>query len=691
MDVGNIRNLAILGQSGSGKTSLAEAMLYTAKAISRLGKVDEGTSAMDFEPEEIKRKISTNAAFHNLGWKKTKVYFIDTPGEDNFIAEARMGLRGADNALFVLDSVDPVKPQAVKIWSMIREARLPAIMCVNKLDRERANFHKTIEAIKANLDVRLVPVCLPVGLESGFKAIVDLVQMKAFEYPEDGSGKAQALEIPSALQAEVENLRNNLVEYAAESDDTLLEKFLEGGELTSEEIVSGLRQGIVKGSFVPVCCSSALKNCGANILLDLMVHFLPSPGERGAVTGTDPKNGEEISRSPSPESPVSGLVIKTLTDPYAGRLSILKVCSGTVKPDGILYNASREVDERFGQILVLEGKAQKPVPEAGPGEIIAIAKLKETATGDTLCDRSQPVILPFIALPKPVLTYAVKPKSRGDEEKITQALARLQEEDPTIAVSRDFETGELLLSGMGPIHIDNTVDKMTRKFGVNVDLTLPKIPYRETVKSTKKGVVYRHKKQTGGAGQFAEVHFDISTLPRGEGFQFEEALVGMNVPRNFVPAVEKGLHEALKTGPLAGFPVVDVKVRFYDGKSHEVDSSEMAFKIAAIQCFKKGVLEAKPALLEPIVKLTITVPDDAVGDIIGDLNSRRGKVMGMEPGEGGQKVVALVPRAEVQRYVLDLNAMTAGRGTFITEPSHYEEVPPNLAEKIIAQVQEDRA
>jgi elongation factor G len=690
MDVGSIRNLSLIAHSGSGKTSLAEALLHTAKVTKRLGKVDEGTSALDFEPEEVQRHMSISTAFHRLVWKKIEICLLDTPGDDNFISETNIALRAADNILFVVDAVDPVKPLTEKIWTMAKDFSLPTLMFVNKMDRERADFNKALDAVRDILNVRAVPICLPIGSQEDFKGIVDLVQMKAYSYADDESGKAVPIDIPGDLRDEVESLRNNLIEYAAESDDSLLEKFLEGAELTPEEIVSGLRQGIISGGFVPVCCGSALKNAGTASLLDFIAEFLSSPDLRGEIVGSDPKSGNEITRKPLPDSPASALVIKTLTDPYAGRLSILRIYSGTFRPDGTLYNAQKGILERYGQLLALEGKSQKPVEEAGPGAIVAIAKLKETNTGDTLSDPANPIICPFVKLPGAVLTYALKPKSRADEEKITQALARLQEEDPTLVLQRDPQTNELLLSGSGQIHIDNTIAKMERKFGVKVDLNLPKIPYRETIKTTKKGIIYRHKKQTGGAGQFAEVHFDVSALSRGEGFEFEEALVGMNVPRNFVPAVEKGLQEAIKLGPLAGFPVVDVKVRFYDGKSHEVDSSEMAFKIAAIQCLKKGLLEAKPTLLEPIVKLAIRVPDDAVGDVIGDLNSRRGKVMGMEPGDTGQTIVALVPLAEVQRYVLDLNAMTAGRGVFTVEPSHYEEVPANLTEKVIAKAQEEK-
>ncbi len=687
MEIAKTRNFAIVSQSGSGKTSLAEALLFSAKATKKLGSVDNESSHLDFEPEEVKRKITISAAFFAFKWNKHSLFLMDTPGEDNFLHETIAALRVADSCIFVADAVDPIKPQTQKIWSMISERNIPVIMFLNKLDRERARFTESIDSLKEALDIRLVPISLPIGIEEGFTGIVDLVHMKAYEFSEDG--KKKPVDIPEDMADEVEEARSNLIEYAAESKEELLEKFLEGEELSSDEIISGLRQGILDGGFIPVVCGSATKNIGPSVLLELIVSFLPSPEERGEVTGTNPETGDEVIRKPSADEPFSALVFKTLTDPYAGRLSIMRVYSGTIKPDGTILNANKKEKEKYGPLFVLKGKEQENIDEAGPGAIVALAKLKYTETGDSLSDQDAPVSYPFVEFPAPVITYALKPKSRGDEEKITNALARLKEEDPTLRVTRDPETNELLLSGLGQIHIDATIDKMQRKFGVSVDLTTPKIAYRETIKVPKKGVIYRHKKQTGGAGQFAEVHFDITPLPRGEGYEFEEALVGMNVPRNFVPAVEKGIQEAMQSGPLAGYPVTDVKVRFYDGKSHEVDSSEMAFKIAAIQCFKKGVLEAKPTLLEPIVKLVVTVPEENVGDIIGDLNSRRGKVMGMEPGKGVQTVTALVPLAEVQKYVLDLNAMTAGQGTFTMEFSHYEEVPPNLIEKIIAQKKEE--
>ncbi len=690
MEVGKVRNFVFLAQSGAGKTQLAEAMLFLAGVTKRLGKVDDGNSILDFEPEEQKRRITISTSVHHFGWKKHLLFLMDTPGEDNFQAEARLAARVADNAVFVVDATDPVKVQAEKAFSLVKEFNLPCAIFINKMDRERANYDQALEAVTNAFGIRTVPVAIPIGQEADFKGIIDLISYKALLYSDDESGKFQTGEIPADLKDRAEELRANLIEFAAESDDELLEKFLEGEELSPEEIAAGLKAGITAGAFVPVCCGSGLKNMGVQLLLDLLVSFMASPEERGPVKGKNPASGEEEEREPTGEAPASAFVFKTLIDPYAGRLSIARVYSGTIKPDGILLNVNKDFQERYSNVFVPEGKGQKQISEAVAGMIIALAKLAETRTGDTLSDPKAPIVYPMPEMPHPVITYAVHPKTRQDEEKIAAALAKLQEEDPTIHVSRDEETRELLLSGLGQIHIEATVDKLKRKYGVDVDLSLPKIPFRETIKAAKKGVIYRHKKQTGGRGQFAEVHFDISPLPRGEGFEFEEALVGMNVPRNFVPAVEKGIREAMEKGPLAGFPVVDVKVRFYDGKSHEVDSSEMAFKIAAIMCFKKGVSEANPVILEPIMELEITVPDAYMGDVIGDLNARRGRVLGMDAKDGSQVIKAQVPLMEVQKYALDLNALTGGRGTFTMRFSHYEEVPPALAEKIIAATKQEQ-
>ncbi len=685
MEVAKIRNLVFLSQSGAGKTSLAEAMLFLSGQTKKLGRVDDGSTVLDFEPEEQNRKITISTACHHFTWKKHEIFFLDPPGDDNFNAEAKLAAWAADNALLVIEATDPVKVQTEKVFSFVREFNLPCAAFVNKLDRENADFEKAISVMEERLEIRPVPVAYPIGKEEDFRGVVDLISMKAYEFED---GKAKGIDIPAEVSDRVEELRASLIEYAAESDDELLEKFLEEGELTPEEIVRGLKRGILEGRFVPVSCGSVARLIGIQPLLDLIVNFLPSPQERGPRKGKSPE-GEEVEREPVPEAPVSAIIFKTFMDPYAGRLSFCRIISGTLPAEGTLFNPSRDVKEKYANLAVPEGKEHKPVNEAVPGMICVIPKLSESKTGDTLCDPEHPVIFPMPSLPHAVLTYALHPKSRSDEEKIGAALAKLQEEDPSLLITRDEESREILLGGLGQIHIEATIEKLARKYGVQVDLSLPKIPYRETIKKPKEGVIYRHKKQTGGRGQFAEVHFHLYPLPRGAGFEFVETLVGMNVPRNFVPAVEKGVRQALEKGPLAGYPVVDVKVQFYDGKSHEVDSSDMAFMIAASQCFKKGVQECQPVLLEPIMELEIEVPEDVMGDVIGDINARRGKVLGMEPKGKVQVIKAHVPLAEVQRYALDLNAITGGRGTFRMKFSHYEEVPPQIAEKIIAQAREE--
>ncbi|MEZ0328440.1 MAG: elongation factor G [Dissulfuribacterales bacterium] len=687
-----VRNLTIVGNNASGKTSLAEAMLFVAKATSRLGKVDDGSSHMDFEPEEVKRHISINTAFHRLTWNKITTYLADTPGEDNFLAETKDILPAFDTLLMVVDATDPKKPQLEKIWPLAKSKNKPAVFYINKLDKENVNFQNCIDTLQTLLKTKLIPFFYPIIDKNRLIGIIDILTGSAFRLPTDFTPQAKECEIPAELQDTVNTLRNSMIEYAAESDDVLLEKFLEGNELSFEEITTGLKKGIAKGALNPAYCGAAIHPACATLLLNSLIQLLPSPEDTQPLEGMNPKTQKTVTRKPLTTEPFSAIVIKTTIDPFAGRLSVARILSGTLKHDTNIYNSTKGVEERVGTLLAIEGKEQKTIPaEAGPGEIVAIPKLKETSTGDTLCDSANPILYSYNKPAQPGLTFALKPKTRGDEEKISQVLTKMQEEDPYIAIQRDANTGELLLASNGQLHLDVTLEKMARKYGVHVDISLPSIPYKETIKGSQKGIVYRHKKQTGGAGQFAEVHFDISSLPRGSGFEFEEALVGMNVPRNFVPAVEKGIHEAMQSGPLAGYPVVDVKVRFYDGKSHEVDSSETAFKIAAIQCFKKGVMDAKPTLLEPMVKMTITVPDDYVGDVIGDINSRRGKVMGMDPCPEGQRVTAIAPIAEVQRYLLDLNALTAGRGSFTMEPAHYEEVPAYLIDKIVAKAAEERA
>jgi elongation factor G len=558
------------------------------------------------------------------------------------------------------------------------------------MDRERADFFKVANEIKEIFGDKATPVHLPIGAAETFSGLVDLLGGKAYQFQDDGSGKMKEIDIPSDLEDLVASQQEQIIERIAESDDILLEKYLEGEELTDEELVEGLRNGCVAGDIIPITCGSATKNMGTQMLLDLIVQCLPSPLDRGDKTGINPKNDEEAVRNPEEGEPLSAQVIKTVSDPYAGRLTIMRIFSGTLKADSNFYNASKKAKERFGALMLMQGKSQQTIKSAGPGEIVAVAKLKETLTGDTLCDLNNPIVYPVPETMNPIVSMAVQPKSKGDEDKIFSSLARLMEEDPTLQVHREEQTKETILSGMGEIHIEASMGKLKRKFGVEVNLSPPKVPYRETIKKPVTGVVYRHKKQTGGRGQFAEVHFDLTPLERGTGFEFEEALVGMNVPRGFVPAVEKGLNEAKEMGVRAGYPVVDFKVRFYDGKSHEVDSSEMAFKIAASMCFKKGVAEAQPTLLEPVMEVEVTVPDEYMGDVIGDLNSRRGRVLGMDSKGRNQILRAHVPMSEVLKYAPDLRSITGGRGMFTMKHSHYDEVPSHLQDQLVAEVQKEK-
>jgi len=679
-----LRNLAIMGHGKAGKTTLAEALLFDGGASDRLGRVDDGTSVMDYEPEEVKRSLSISSSFNHLEWDKHKINLIDTPGDANFIADTKNSLQAVDSAVIVLDAVSGVEVQTEKVWEYAVQFGLPRLFFISKLERERADFGQTLRDIQKALTPKAIPLNMPIGTEDSFAGLVDLMTLKAIYFENNLSGKSTEREIPENLKEEVKSAREKLVEAIAESDDALLEKYLDGQELSQEELSQALRKGVINQAIYPVLCGSGLKNMGVHSLLDAVVQCLPSPLDRGSSKGIHPVTKEEEIRKPEDGEPFSAFVFKTVADPYAGKLTIFRVWSGMLLPDATLYNANKEVRERFGQILQLEGKNQKSAESVGAGDIAAVAKLRETTTWDTLCDEKKPILYQGISLPAPPVSFAIEPKSKGDEEKITASLARLMEEDPTIKLQRDMQTKEMLLFGMGQVHVEVTVEKLKRKFGVEVNLKTPKIPYKETIKTTKSGVIYRHKKQSGGRGQFAEVHFELSPLARGVGFEFQNALVGMNVPRNFVPAVEKGVAEAMQSGVLAGYPVVDVKVKFYDGKSHEVDSSEIAFKIAASMAFKKGVMESNPVLLEPIMNMEVIVPDEYMGDVIGDLNSRRGRVLGVEPRPRGQLIKVQVPLAEVLKYAPDLTSMTSGRGSFSMELSHYEEVPSHLTEKIIS-------
>ena len=679
-----LRNAALIAHGGSGKTSLAEAMLFNGKATTRLCRVDDGASNFDVEPEEIKRKSTLTTAFHHCTWKKHTINIIDTPGDDNFLSDAKFSLQAADGSVVVVDATAGVKVGTEKVWAFADEQKLPKIVFINRMDRERADFFQTVDAIGQTFEIKVTPVTIPIGEEDRFSGIVDLVKQKAYIYDKEGSGAFETTDIPDDLKDTADEWREMMIENVVEVDDELMEKYLEGEALSDKEIEKTLVQGIKSGLITPVLCGSAYLNMGVAQLMDLIVDGFPAPVERSPKKGTLPDTDEETERAPSVDAPFSALVFKTVADPFAGKLTLARVFSGTLSSDSTVYNANKDVKEKIGQLLILEGKKQQPTEAAGPGDIVAMAKLKETVTGDTLCSASDPIIYkPIEGLPS-VISYAVVAKVKGSEDKVFTSFAKLLEEDPTLKLGRDQSTGEVILSGTGQIHLEIACEKLNRKFGVEVNLNPVKVPYRETIKKSVKGVVYRHKKQSGGRGQFAEVHFDVTPLKLDSGFEFMEDLTGMNVPRNFVPAVEKGLVESLDSGAMAGYPVVDLKVRFYDGKAHDVDSSEMAFKIAARMCLKKAMQEANPTLLEPIKKMEITVPEEVMGDVMGDLNGRRGKVLGMDAKGKYQVIKAQVPMSEVLRYALDLNSITGGRGTFVMEHSHYEELPAQLAEKVIA-------
>ena len=684
----SLRNIAIVGHGATGKTSLCESLLFIAGKTDRQGRVDDGTSSMDFEPEEQKRRISISAATNFFEWEKHKINILDTPGDSNFSFDTRNCLHVADGAVVVIDAVGGVEFQTEKVWEYSDEYKLPRIVFISRMDRERADFFASLETIKERLGKKATPVFLPVGKEDAFKGVIDLISKKALIF--DGAGgKYKSADIPADMKEIVDKYRENMVEDIAESDEKLMDKYLDAGELSEDELKAGLKKGVMSLSLLPVACGSAVKNIGIAPLIDLAINALPSPVERGPVTGKKPGKDEIETRMPEESAPFSALVFKTIADPYAGRLTLFRVFSGTVSSDSTFYNSSRKITERFGNVFFLEGKSQKSVESLVPGDIAAVAKLKETTTGDTICNEKAPIIFEKVVPPPPIMSFAVAPKSRGDEDKIVSSINRIIEEDPTLTFRREEQTKEMILSGMGQVHIEVSIEKMKRKFGVELTLKTPKVPYKETIKG-KTNVQGKYKKQSGGRGQFGDCWLDIEPLPRSGGYEFADKIVGGVIPQQYRPAVDKGIVEAMLEGVIAGYPVVDVKVSLVDGSYHTVDSSEMAFKIAGSMGFKKGVLACQPVLLEPIVNIDIEIPDEYMGDVIGDLNGRRGKVLGMESKGANRIIKGQVPLAEILRYAPDLRSMTSGRGTFTYEHSHYEEVPPFIAEKIIAESKKEQ-
>ena len=679
-DISKIRNVGFAGHGGVGKTSLVEAILFAAGAINRLGKVDDGTTTTDFDPDEIKRKISLGTSIAYCDWKGHHFNLIDTPGYGDFVADARGGLRVAGAAVIVVDAVAGVQVQTEKVWKYANEYALPRAVVINRLDRERADFFRTLESVQKRLKGRLCPLQLPIGAEAGLKGVVDLVTMKAVLT--DG-GKAKEAEIPADVMDDAKAWREKLVEAVAETDDDLLAKYLEEGSIGEDEMVKALGKAIGQGSLVPVMAASATKGIGVQPLMDLIVNEFPSPAEAGAVEGVDPRNKQAVTLAPDPKGPLTAVVFKTIADPHVGKLSLFRVYSGTFKADSQVLNSARGAKERIGHVGWLMGKTQKGVDSLGPGEIGVVAKLKDTLTGDTLSDEAHPVVLPGIAFPEPSISFAIQPKTRGDEDKISTALHRMTEEDPTLHHHFDPETKQLLVSGMGQLHVETVVERMKRKYNVDVTMLPPRIPYKETVKGRAE-VQGKYKKQTGGRGQYGDVWLKVEPMQRGGGFEFVDDIFGGSVPRNFIPSVEKGVRDCMKRGIYAGFPIVDLRVSLYDGSYHDVDSSDMAFQIAASMGLQKGFMEAHPVLLEPIMNIEVTAPSDHAGDVIGDLNGRRGRIVGMEPDGEIVSVRAQAPMAEMLTYESSLRSMTGGRGGYSMEFSHYEEVPAHLAEKVVA-------
>lgn len=687
-DAATVRNVALVGHSGAGKTQLASAILFDAGMVNRLGKVDDGTTVTDFDDEEIARKHTLASSLAYAEWNKTKVNLIDTPGIANFLPDAQAALRVSDAALVVVDAVSGVEVQTEKVWEAADALELPRVVVLNRYDRERASLDRSLESLHAAFGRTVVPIQIPIGNEKTFKGVIDLVSMKAFTFEADGSSTMAEGPVPAGSAEAAQASREALIEMVAEADDQLMEKFFEAGTLTQDELVSGLRKAVFGRRICPLVCTSAILNVGIQPMLDAIVQLLPTPADR-ECKAVHTKTGAEVTVPASDTAPYAAFVWKTVADPFAGRISMFRVMSGVLRSDSTVYNLSRETPERLGHLVLLQGKTQADVPEIKAGDLGAVAKLKDTVTSDTLADKGGVRFAPIV-FPEPVLSYAMEPRSRGDEDKISGSLQRLQEEDPSIRSSRDPQTKELLLSGQGQVHIEVTVAKLKRRFGVEVNLKPPRIPYRETITASTEAQG-RHKKQTGGHGQFGDCSIKMEPLPRGADFEFADEIFGGSIPQQFRPAVEKGIQDARLRGFLAGYPVVDFKVTLIDGKFHPVDSNELSFRMAGRLAFKDGMSRARPTILEPIMNVEIYAPNDFAGDLMGDLNGRRGRIGGMDTRGGMTVIKAQVPMAEMLTYEQQLTSATGGRGSYHMEYSHYEEVPSHLQTKIIAAAKAEKA
>ena len=678
-----IRNIGIIGHSSTGKTSLIEAILYNGGAIERIGQVDGGTSVSDYAPDEIERKMTINCSVCVAEWKGYKLNILDTPGVEDFHGDLESVLRVVDAVIVVIDATTGVEGGTEKVWEAADRYDLPRMIFINKMDKENASFENALASVDEILETRTTVTQVPIGKEADFKGVVDLLQMGAFTEPQDNK-PAPKSETPPELEAQVEELREQLVEVAAESDDELIEKFFEG-ELTDEEIGDGLRAGLCANQFAPVLCGDALRNIGVQPLMDLIASCCPSPADARPITGIDGETTYEA----SPDSPLAALVFKTLADPFAGRLTFFRVYSGVLNGDSQVYNTTKDENERIGKLAFMNGKTSIDTPQVSAGDIGVVSKLTLAQTNDTFCDAGSSFQLPGCDFPKPVISFAIKPAREGDDEKLSSTLSRMIEEDPSFQVERNSTTKQLLVSGLGEIHLTVIRNRMRDKFGIETDTEMPKVSYQETIRGRASGIQGRYKRQSGGRGQFGEVWINLSPLERGTGFEFVNKIVGGSIPRNYIPAVEKGIRESMAQGLIAGYPFVDAQVELYDGKHHPVDSSDMAFQIAGSFAFREAANESKPVLLEPIMNVTISVPEQFMGDIIGDLNSKRGRIMGVEQAGKRQVIQATVPLAEMFRYSIDLKSITSARGSFTMEFSHYEEMPDELAQKVIAETKSE--
>jgi elongation factor G len=679
-----IRNVALVGHRGTGKTALFEALLFEAGTINRLGKVVDGSTVSDADEDEQARQMSISAALNSFEWSERKINLIDTPGEPSFVADALGTLRVCESAIFVINAVMGVEVSTSRLWARAAELDLARMLFVNMLDRERADFFRTLDSLKSVFGPHVVATEIPIGTEHEVSGVIDLVDMRAWSYDKPDRGSATEIPIPDHLTERAQEYREKLMDEVAEVSDSLMERYLEGEEISHDEVVGALKEGTNHGHIFPVVCGVATRNLGTNRLLDAIVEDLPSPVKHGAL------ELDGVTLEPNDDRELFAYVFKTRADPFAGRINLFRVYQGVLGHDSQVLNTRAHAKERIGQLIVFEGKGTAHADEFGPGDIGAVAKLKESRSGDWLASRDEPIEMPRIKLPAPVMAFAVEPKAKGDEEKVVTGLRRLQEEDPTIDLHRDPQTGEQIVAGLSQIHVEVTIDRLRSRFGAEVTLKPPRVPYQETIRKPAKAHG-RHKKQTGGRGQFGDAHIEIEPLPSDSGFEFVNKIKGGVIPSSFIPAVEKGVREAMQEGVVAGYPVKDVRVRLVDGSYHTVDSSEIAFKLAGAQAMKQALDQASPVLLEPIMLITLSVPEDAVGDVIGDLNSRRGRPQGMEPVGTMTEIKAEVPMAEMLTYAPDLRSITGGQGDYTMELLRYEEVPAQLAQKVIAEAAEEQA